>query len=104
MNVAGQSLTASIVTLSVFGAIVMYIISMASLFRLRRSEAGLARPFAAPCFPWFPGFALTAAVVCLVTMVYFNPLMAMLFVSPGVVGYLYFLTTATRRRVAAALS
>jgi amino acid transporter len=34
----GQSLTANIVTMSVFGAIVMYILSMASLFKLRRSE------------------------------------------------------------------
>ena len=32
----GQSLTANIVTMSVFGAIVMYILSMASLFKLRR--------------------------------------------------------------------
>ena len=63
---------------------------------------GLDRPFAAPFFPWFPGFALVAAVVCLVTMVYFNPLMGTLFVSLGVLGYLYFLTTATRRRTAAA--
>ena len=40
----GQSLTANIVTMSVFGAIVMYILSMASLFKLRRSEP---RPAAA---------------------------------------------------------
>jgi ethanolamine permease len=100
VHVAGQPLTASIVTLSVFGAIVMYIVSMASLFRLRRSEPGLQRPFTAPLFPWFPAFALGAAVLCLVTMAWFNPLMAALFVGLGVVGYLYFLTTATRRGVA----
>ncbi len=101
VQVGGQPLTASIVTLSVFGAIVMYIISMASLFRLRRSEPELVRPFGAPMYPWFPAFALLSAVVCLVTMVYFNPLMATLFVGLGVVGYLYFLTTATRRNAAA---
>ena len=49
----GQSLTANIVTMSVFGAIVMYILSMASLFKLRRSEPRLARPFAAPVYPSF---------------------------------------------------
>ncbi len=101
VTVAGQPLTASIVTLSVFGAIVMYIMSMASLFRLRRAAPGMARPFRAPAFPIFPGFALMAAVICLLTMVYFNPLMATLFVGLGVVGYLYFLTTATRRTAAA---
>jgi ethanolamine permease len=50
----GQSLTANIVTMSVFGAIVMYILSMASLFKLGRSEPRLARPFAAPVYPLFP--------------------------------------------------
>lgn len=93
----GQTLTANIVTMSVFGAIVMYIVSMASLFKLRRSEPELARPFRAPLFPWFPGFALAAAVVCLGTMTYFNPLIAALFVGLGVLGYGYFLATGKRR-------
>jgi hypothetical protein len=42
VQIAGQSLTASVVTLSAFGALTMYIVSMAALFRLRRSEPGLA--------------------------------------------------------------
>ena len=93
----GQTLTANIVTMSVFGAIVMYIVSMASLFRLRRSEPALERPFFAPCYPWFPGFALAGAVMCLCTMVYYNALVAGIFAGLMVVGYLYFLTTARRR-------
>lgn len=97
VQIGGMSLTANIVTMSVFGAIVMYILSMASLFKLRRSEPNLARPFTAPVFPLFPAFALVAAVVCLVTMAYFNLIVAGLFVGLGVVGYLYFLTTASRR-------
>ena len=97
VQIGGQSLTANIVTMSVFGAIVMYIVSMASLFKLRRSEPGLERPFRAPLFPVFPAFAFGAAVVCLVTMVYFNRLMAGIFVGLGVVGYGYFLTTRKRR-------
>jgi ethanolamine permease len=71
--------------------------SMASLFKLRASEPKLARPFSAPMFPIFPAFALGAAVVCLLTMIYFNPLVAGLFVGLMVIGYVYFLTTATRR-------
>ena len=54
----GQTLTANIVTMSVFGAIVMYIISMVALFKLRRTEPNLERPFRAPLFPVFPAFAL----------------------------------------------
>ncbi len=93
----GQTLTANIVTMSVFGAIVMYVVSMASLFKLRRSEPGLARPFRAPPYPAFPAFALVAALVCLATMVYYNPLIALLFVVLGLLGYAYVLATRRRR-------
>ena len=97
IQIGGMSLTANIVTMSVFGAIVMYILSMASLFKLRISEPRLERPFSAPLFPVFPAFALGAAVICLLTMIYFNPIVAGLFVGLMVIGYLYFLTTAGRR-------
>ena len=97
LTFGGQSLTANIVTMSVFGAIVMYILSMASLFKLRRTEPRLERPFSAPVYPLFPAFALVAAVICLLTMIYFNPLVAGLFVGLMVIGYVYFLTTAGRR-------
>jgi len=93
----GQSLTANIVTMSVFGAIVMYILSMASLFKLRRSDPQLARPFRAPAYPLFPAFALVAAIVCLATMAYFNALVAALFAGLAALGYGYFLTTRSRR-------
>ena len=83
--------------MSVFGAIVMYILSMASLFKLRRSEPQLARPFSAPAYPVFPAFALVAAVICLATMVYFNALVAALFAGLAALGYAYFLTTRRRR-------
>jgi len=101
ISFGGQTLTANIVTMSVFGAIVMYLISMASLFKLRRSEPDLVRPFRAPLFPWFPGFALLAALVCLVTMIYYNTLIAGLFLALGVIGYGYFLATHARRSAAA---
>lgn len=97
IQIGGMSLTANIVTMSVFGAIVMYILSMASLFKLRISEPRLERPFSAPVFPLFPAFALGAALICLLTMIYFNPIVAGLFVGLMIVGYLYFLTTASRR-------
>ncbi len=98
----GQSLTANIVTMSVFGAIVMYILSMASLFKLRAAEPRLERPFAAPAYPFFPAFALAAAVVCLGTMVYFNALVFAVFVGLMALGYGYFLLTGSRRGAVAA--
>ena len=94
---AGQSLTANIVTLSVFGAILMYIISMLSLFQLRRTEPQMARPFAAPAYPWLPMFALCAALLCLATMIWFNLALFGVFVAFLVLGYVYFLLTGSAR-------
>jgi ethanolamine permease len=96
----GQTLTANIVTMSVFGAILMYILSMASLFKLRAAEPTLDRPFKAPLYPYFPAIALIAAVICLVTMVYFNPLIAGVFLVLGILGYLYFVLTRNRQQAA----
>ncbi len=93
----GQPLTANIVTMSVFGAIVMYILSMASLFRLRIKTPSLDRPFHAPLYPVFPAFALVASLICLMTMVYFNRLMAAMFVGLMAIGYAYYLSTRRRR-------
>ena len=79
INISGQSLTASIVTMSVFGAIVMYLMSMASLFRLRRIEPNLERPYLAPFYPIAPAFALIMAAVALTAMIYYNPVIFLIF-------------------------
>jgi ethanolamine permease len=102
ISFGGQTLTANIVTMSVFGAIVMYIGSMASLFQLRRTEPALVRPFKTPMYPYFPAFALAAAVVCLFTMAYYNPLIAAVFIGLGMLGYVYFRATSARRSAALA--
>ncbi|ATP27914.1 ethanolamine permease [Chromobacterium violaceum] len=102
VQIAGQPLTANIVTLSVFGAIVMYIVSMLALFRLRGREPALPRPFSAPCYPWLPALALGCSVICLVAMVYYNLLLAGIFAAMLAAGYLYFLATARQRAAAAA--
>ena len=92
MQFAGQALTANIVTMSVFGAIVMYIISILSLFKLRKTEpAGPPVPRAVVSL--FPGFSLVAAIVCLVTMIYYNREVALLFAAFMALGYVYFLMT-----------
>jgi ethanolamine permease len=103
ISFGGQSLTANIVTMSVFGAIVMYIISMLSLFKLRRSEPQMVRPFRVPFYPVFPAIALFGACVCLATMVYFNPLVFGLFVLLLALGLVYFMATGRQRAQAASL-
>jgi ethanolamine permease len=90
ISFGGQTLTANIVTMSVFGAILMYVISMASLFKLRRSEPELERPFRAPVYPLFPAFALVSSVVCLGTMFYTSRPVGIAFLVLLVLGYGYF--------------
>ncbi|CAN5172458.1 ethanolamine permease [soil metagenome] len=97
VKIGGQTLTANIVTMAVFGAILMYIISMLSLFRLRRTEPDMIRPFRAPFYPYFPAFALLGAGVCMATMIYYNPLVFGLFLLFLALGYAYFLMTAQNR-------
>ncbi len=86
ITISGQPLTASIVTMSALGAIVMYILSLASLFRLRRIEPGLERPFTTPAFPLFPIVALVIALVSLVAIVYYNQMIAVIFLVAGILG------------------
>ncbi|HEY6880065.1 MAG TPA: ethanolamine permease [Polyangiales bacterium] len=62
--------TADIITLSVLGALLMYVLAMASLFRLRRLEPALPRPFRVPFYPWLPIMSFVLAVCCLVAVVW----------------------------------
>jgi ethanolamine permease len=73
LDIAHQSLTAAIVTLSVFGALTAYVISMANLFKLRRSEPAMMRSYRAPAYPLAPGLALVLATGCLVAVAWLNP-------------------------------
>ncbi|TAE22607.1 MAG: ethanolamine permease [Cytophagales bacterium] len=89
--------TDKIIILSVLGAVVMYITSLLSLFVLRRREPELDRPFRAPLYPYLPGLALGLAVLCLIAIVYFNPLLTFLFV--GLLAISYGLFVWVRPRV-----
>jgi ethanolamine permease len=97
----GQTLTANIVTMAVLGAIVMYLISMAALFKLRRTEPGLERTYRAPFYPVFPAIALGLGVVCLGAMIWFNGMLTLLFLVLMALAYGYFHLTAEQRRAAA---
>ncbi len=62
--------TVQIITLSVMGAVLMYILSMVCLFVLRHKEPNLNRPFASPFYPYFPAIALFLSVVVFVAIAY----------------------------------
>jgi ethanolamine permease len=97
---AGQTLTANIVTMSVFGAILMYIISMLALFKLRRAEPAMTRTYRTPLYPWFPLIALLGACVAMVSMLYYNLQIAAVFAGIVALGFVYFQLTRTSRQAA----
>ena len=97
INLQGMSLTAAMITMAVFGAIVMYIMSMLSLFKLRQSEPEMERSYMAPGYPIVPAIALALSIVCLIAMVWFNPVIAAVFTVMMLLGYVYFRATRVQR-------
>ncbi|WP_254561320.1 ethanolamine permease [Dyadobacter diqingensis] len=71
--------TDQVIILAALGAVVMYIISMAALFVLRKKEPDLDRPFIVPAYPYFPLIALILSVVCLIAIVWYNLLLSLWF-------------------------
>jgi len=82
--------TDDIITISVFGALTLYIISMASILALRRKEPELERPFKVPWYPVFPVVALVIAVVCLVAAVTLYVKLSLIYFSILLVSYIAF--------------
>jgi ethanolamine permease len=73
--------TAEIITISVFGALTLYAISMVSVIKLRRSEPTLERPFKVPFYPLFPIIALVISVGAFIAMTFFNQMLAIIYLS-----------------------
>ncbi|MEO0330394.1 MAG: ethanolamine permease [Bacteroidota bacterium] len=82
--------TGEIITIACFGAISLYIISMISLFALRKNEPTLERPFRVPMYPFFPAIALAIATVALVAMTIYNLLIALIYFGIMAIAYAYF--------------
>lgn len=99
ITIGGQPLTANIVTMSVLGALVMYAVSMFALFRLRRSDPDMARPFRAKLYPFAPISTLLGVAICLASIIYYNRTISLAFC--GLLGVGYVLLRFTRRTSAA---
>jgi len=82
--------TGEIITISVFGALTLYVLAMVSVLVLRKKEPGLERPFRVPMYPYFPIVALLIAAVCLVAMVTLNVKLSIIYFSLLLVSYIWF--------------
>ena len=72
--------TGEIITIACFGALTLYIVSMLSILKLRKTEPSLERPFKVPFYPITPIIALVIASVALVAMTIYNPMLAAIYV------------------------
>jgi ethanolamine permease len=82
--------TSSIIILSVLGAIIMYMMSMISLFVLRVKDPNMERPFKAPFYPVFPAVALIISFICLLAIIYYNIQISLLFFAGLTIAVLIF--------------
>jgi ethanolamine permease len=89
--------TAEIITISVFGALTLYILSMITVLALRRKEPGLERPFRVPFYPVFPVVALLLATISLVAMITLNIKLSLIYFSILGLAYIWFSCFVKRR-------
>lgn len=82
--------TSELITIACFGAITLYINSLASFFRLRKKEPALHRPFLAPGYPLTQAVALGIAIISLISMFYFNPKPGMIYLAMLATGSIWF--------------
>jgi len=86
-----------IIILSVLGAIVMYMMSMVSLFLLRKKEPELNRPFRSPFYPVFPAIALSLCAICLFAIIYYNLIISLIFFAGLGIATLVFIVTGKHK-------
>jgi ethanolamine permease len=73
--------TDALITLSVLGALGVYLVSMAAVIKLRRSEPDLDRPFRAPLHPWLPLVAIALSAVAFVAVGVASPAIVAVFLA-----------------------
>jgi ethanolamine permease len=88
--------TSEIITLSCFGALLLYVLSLAALFQLRRVEPELVRPYRAPLYPWSAALALALALLCLAALLASHPEIAAVFLGLNALAALHYVVNIRR--------
>jgi ethanolamine permease len=82
--------TGEIITISCFGALTLYVLSMITVLVLRRKEPELERPFRVPFYPVFPIVALVIGAICLVAMITLNIKLSAIYFLLLALSYIWF--------------
>jgi ethanolamine permease len=89
--------TGEIITLACFGALSLYVLSMAALVRLRTTEPDLERPFRAVGYPTLAYAAGGIAALCLLAMIWTQPVIAGVYAALVGLGLTYYAVFVRRR-------
>ena len=82
--------TSEIITIAVFGALTLYVLSMITVIALRKKEPSMIRPFRVPFYPYFPIIALVIAFVSLIAMTSLNIKLALIYFGMLALSYIWF--------------
>ncbi len=82
--------TSEIITIAVFGALTLYVLSMITVIALRKKEPAMIRPFRVPFYPYFPVTALLIAFVSLIAMTTLNIKLALIYFGMLALSYIWF--------------
>jgi ethanolamine permease len=89
--------TDTIILISVFGALTLYVVAMISVFRLRKLRPEMPRPFHTPLYPFTPAIALVISLICLGTMAWFNRECAGIYAAIVLAGYGWYFLGAKQK-------
>ena len=90
--------TSDIILISVFGALTLYILSSASVLRLRKTEPDLPRPYKAPFYPYTPIIALVLSLIAAAAMTWKHPRLAASYVGILFLAWLAFVLLVPREK------
>ncbi len=90
--------TGEIITIACFGALVLYIFSLVTFFRLRITQPQMERPYRAPFYPWGQGMALLIAVTALLAMIFFYHWLAAIYFLMMGLGFVFFKLTVNEEK------
>jgi len=82
--------TAEIITVACFGALTLYMVSMVSVIKLRKSQPNMARPFKVPFYPVSPILALVISVVAFLSITILNPVIALIYFGIILLSFIWF--------------
>jgi len=89
--------TGELITIAVFGALTIYILSMMSLLRLRKTNPELERPFRVPFYPLFPIIALIISSLSLIAVAVYNLKLALLYLGLLVISFILYKVSERKR-------